>query len=123
MSMRAVMRGIDGASRVVGVGLEGEPQHGDGLAAQAAAERRGDLARHAALPRIVDRGDRLDDAQRGIGVLGGLDQGDRVFGKVRAAEARSGVEEFAADAVVVGGVFDQFGGASGGVEDRRAWLR
>ena len=50
-------------AHVVGVGLEGQAEHGDGLAAQAAAGRIGDLARHRALAVVVDRQHRLDDPQ------------------------------------------------------------
>jgi hypothetical protein len=87
-------------AHVVGVRLEGQPEDRDGLAAHAAAERRGDLARHAALSRFVDGGDRLDDAQRCLGVLRGLDQRDGVLREARAAEAGPGIQEFRADAVV-----------------------
>ena len=59
-----------------------------------------DLARHRALARVVDRHHRLDDAQRRVVILAGLEQRHRILGKARAAEARAGMQEFRADAVV-----------------------
>ena len=57
-------------AHVVGVGLEGEAEHGDGLAAHARRRSAGDdLARHGALARVVDRDHGLDDAQRRAVVL------------------------------------------------------
>ncbi len=105
-----------------------------------------------ALALSLTRGDRLDDAQRRLVSCAVLISATRVLGKARAAVARAGVQELAADAVVeadaardllhvgadllaqvgdlvdegdlggqerVGGVFDEFGGAPAGVEDRR----
>jgi hypothetical protein len=49
-------------AHVVGIGLEGEAEHGDRLATQAAAGGGGDLAGHRALAVVVDPKHRLDDA-------------------------------------------------------------
>ena len=87
-------------AHVVGVGLEGQPQHGNGAAAHVAAADGDDLARHRPLALVVDGGDGLDDAAGRAEVVGRLHQGQRVLGKAGAAEARTGVEEFRADAVV-----------------------
>ena len=45
-------------AHVVGVRLEGEAEHGDGLAAHRPAAGREDLAGHRALALVIDRGDR-----------------------------------------------------------------
>ena len=87
-------------AHVVRVRLEGEPEHGDGLAAQIAAERGRDLAAHGALALVVHRHDGLDDAQWRLVILPGLDQGERVLGKARPAEAGTGVQELGADPIV-----------------------
>ena len=87
-------------AHVVGVGLEGEAEHGDGLAAQTAAGGVGNLARHRALAVVVDRQHRLDDPQRHVVIERDLDQRAGVLREARAAEARTGMQEFRADAVV-----------------------
>ena len=48
-------------AHVVGVGLEGQAQHRDGLALDA-AEGRFDLLGHGQLARVIDRHHRFDDA-------------------------------------------------------------
>jgi len=101
MSSSPVTSGMEGASRMsVGIGLEGEAEHGDGLAAQTAARRARDLARHRALAVVVDRQHRLDDPQVNVMIERDLDQRAGVLRKARAAEARPSMEEFRADPVV-----------------------
>ena len=87
-------------AHVVGVGLEGQAEHGDGLAAQAAAGGIGDLARHRALAVVVDRQHRLDDPQRHVVIERDLHQRAGILWKTRAAEAGAGMQEFRADAIV-----------------------
>ena len=87
-------------AHVVGIGLEGEAEHGDRLAAQAAAGGGGDLAGHRSLAVVVDSEHRLDDAQLHVIVLRDLDQRTGVLREARAAEARPRMQEFGADAVV-----------------------
>jgi hypothetical protein len=65
----AILQRLDDRDRrrvahVVGVGLEGQAEHGDRLAAHRAAAGRDDLAGHRALAVVVDGDDRLDDPQR-----------------------------------------------------------
>ena len=87
-------------AHVVGVRLEGQAEHGDGLAAHAAAAGLDHLARHRPLALVVDGRDRLDDADRRVVVLRRLDQRERVLREAGAAIAGSGVQELRADAVV-----------------------
>jgi hypothetical protein len=89
-----------GLAHVVGVGLEGQAPHGDGLAAQLAAVVRHDaLAQHAALGVVALLGggqqQRLD-----AGLPRAVDQRLHVLGKAAAAVAGAGVEEVIADARV-----------------------
>src|SRR5690606_20827553 len=61
---------------------------------------RDDLASHGPLAVVVDRNRSLDEAQRHVEVLPGLDQGERILRKAAAAVARTRVEELRTDAVV-----------------------
>src|SRR5215468_7625801 len=97
MSWRAVISGIDGASRVR---LEGETQDRNRLTAQHPSERNRNFSRHGALARLVDALDRLEDAHRHIMVLRSLDQRADVLWQARAAEARAGVQEFRPNSIV-----------------------
>ena len=65
-----------------------------------AAERVRDLARHRALAVVVDREHRLDDPQRHVVIERDLDQRAGILREARAAEARPGMQEFRADAIV-----------------------
>ena len=58
------------------------------------------LSAIALLARVVDRDDRLDDALRRVRLARGAGQRQRVLGEARAAEARAGMQELAADAAV-----------------------
>ena len=49
---------------------------------------------------LVDRDHALDDAQGHVGFLGDAQQRQRVLGEARAAEARPGMQELAADPAV-----------------------
>src|SRR5262245_30929357 len=60
-------------AHVVGIRLEGQPEDGDGLAAQVAGGA-GHLARHRALAVVVDAEHSLHDTKLYIIVLRGLDQ-------------------------------------------------
>jgi hypothetical protein len=87
-------------AHVVSVGLEGETEYGHRLAAQAAANRVGDLTRHRALTVVVDAERRLNDPQLHIMIERDLHQCAGILGKARAAKARPGMQEFRADAIV-----------------------
>ena len=87
-------------AHVVGVGLEGQAEDRDRLAAHRAAAGGDDLAAHGALALVVDGRHRLDDADRRIVVLRGLDQRQRVLREAGAAIARARMQELGADAVV-----------------------
>jgi hypothetical protein len=76
-------------------------RHTDAAAhAAIAAEGGGDLARHRALALVIDRDRRLDNPQRCIIVLTGLDQRERVLWETGSTEARAGMQELLADAIV-----------------------
>ena len=101
MSLSAVISGIDGASRMSSVfGLKVRPRMAIVVAAQVPAKCRGDFARHAALPRLVHGGDGLDNAQRRLGVLRGLDQRHVSFGKHEPPKPGPACRNLRADAVV-----------------------
>src|ERR1700730_10194130 len=89
-----------GVAHVVGVGLEGQDQDGQGLAGQRAAARGDDLVGHPPLARLVHRDRRFDDRQGGLGLARGAHQCGAVLGEARAAKARPGMEKLAADAAV-----------------------
>ena len=58
------------------------------------------LLRHPLLARVVHLDHLLDDGLRRIGLARGVGQRQRILGKARAAEARPGMQELAADAAV-----------------------
>ena len=96
-----MISGIDGASRMSSVfGLKVRPSTAMVLPRRLPPSARRHLARHRPLARVVHRQHRLDDPQRHVVVLRGLDQRARVLRKARAAEARTRMQEFCADAVV-----------------------
>jgi hypothetical protein len=70
-------------AHVVGVGLEGQTQHGDGLAPRLSisAQCVQHLAAHGPLARVVDLDHRFDDTGMTAVVLRRLQQRQRILGK------------------------------------------
>src|SRR5262249_48537961 len=98
MSRSAVISGIDGASRRSSVlGLNVSPSTAISLPRMLPPSAPDTLR---AIPRVLHRRDRLDDAQRRGEILAGLDQRHRVLREARAAKTRAGMQELGADAVV-----------------------
>src|ERR1700722_1318347 len=91
---------ISSSPVTIGIGLEGEAEHGDGLAAQAAAGGGGDLTGHRALAVVVDGEHRLDDAQLHVMIERALHQRAGILREAGSAEAGPRMQELAADAVV-----------------------
>ncbi len=89
-------------AHVVGLGLEGEAPHGDGLALEVrfAAEALCEFVEKYGLLVFVDFFDSLEDAHLVAVLLGGLDEGLHVLGEAASAVAAAGVEELRADAGV-----------------------
>src|SRR5690606_35646911 len=85
---------------VVGIGLEGEAENADPLAEKIAADGTLDHARHGSLAGVVDPDNRLDEPDRCLMNLRGLDESERILRKTAAAVARTGIEELAADTAV-----------------------
>jgi len=84
MFCKAVIKGIDGASRMCPCSFEGEPQHRNRFATNAAAEPVMTLRAMDALSGVVDGGHGFDNTQRHFGVLRGLDERNRILGETRA---------------------------------------
>src|SRR5262249_24050125 len=87
-------------AHVIGVRLEGEAQHRDGLALQRAAAGRNNLARHRRFTLAINVDRRLDDAQRHAVTL--ADRGERlsVLREARSTEAWPGMQELPGDTAV-----------------------
>jgi hypothetical protein len=96
-------REIKISAHVVGVGLEGQPEHRDGLAAQAGAHRICDLAGHRALAVVVDRQHGLDDPQRHVVIERDLHQRAGVLWETRAAETRLPIKHDLCHGIALGG--------------------
>ena len=101
MSSSPVTSGIDGASRMSSVsGLKVRPSTATVLPRRLPPAALATLRAIARLRLSLTAEHRFDDAQRHVVILRGLDQRAGVLRKARAAEARAGVQEFRADAVV-----------------------
>ena len=87
-------------AHVVGVGLEGDAEHGDRLAGERAAGGALDAACHGDLPLVVHRLHLLDQRQRRARLARGADQRRHVLGKAGAAIAGARMQELVADAPV-----------------------
>ena len=87
-------------AHVVGVGLEGRPSTATVLPRRLPPAAFATLRAIARLRLSLTAEHRLDDAQLHVVILRDLDQRAGVLREARAAEARAGMQEFAADAVV-----------------------
>ena len=87
-------------AQVVGVGLEGETEERDVLAAQTAPQPLLELADHPPLLQMVDLDDGVQELEVITGVAGELLERLDVFGKARAAVADAGLQEVRPDAVI-----------------------
>ena len=87
-------------AHVVGVGLEGDAEHGDRLARDGAAAGRDDPVRHRGLAGRVAAQHGVDDGAGTAGLRRHAGEGGGVLGEAGAAEARPCVQEVAADAAV-----------------------
>ena len=86
-------------AHVVGLRLEGQTQHRDGLALFA-AERGADLLNHARLLRLIDLDHGLDNAAGHPVLLGDARQRLGVLGETGSAVTGAGVQKLPADAPV-----------------------
>src|SRR5437879_3040208 len=89
-----------GVPQVVGVGLEGKPEHRDALARYGSSHSGDDLLHHARPLLDVGAGGRLGDLHETARVAAGLDHRRDVFGKTRPAVAGPRVKELGPDAMV-----------------------
>ena len=96
-----------GFAHVVGLGLEGETPHGDGLALEVfrSAETLCEFVEEYGLLVFVDFFDGLEDAHLVTVLLGGLDEGLHVLREAASTVATTGIKELGADAGVAADAF------------------
>ena len=93
-------RNCGAVTHIIGIRLEGEPEHGHYFAAYVPADRLNDFPAHCAFALLIRLDDRFDNGLWGFEVLSGLEQCERVLGKAATAITGAGIEEFAADPLV-----------------------
>ena len=105
-----------GIAHVVGVGLEGQPEHRDPLVVRLATEGIDHEVDDSLPAPEVDRVDLLEEGDRlaATELLGAGGEGPDVLGQAAAAEPDTGVEEAAPDARVVPDRVGQLGDVGAG---------